>query len=160
MAQYAGTILIAAAVVVFIIYQQLRTRPVTARQLILPPAFLAFLGITNLSHHAPASSAGDIALGLSVLVALLFGFARGIATRVWWVEGIAVRKGSTITVLLWIVGIALRLAIAVVARREGVPTSVSTGEIPLFLGITLAAQNAVIWMRAQGAPLPSHTSVS
>jgi hypothetical protein len=31
---------------------------------------------------------------------------------------------------------------------------VSTGEIPLFLGITLAAQNLVIWQRAQAPSIP------
>ncbi len=29
------------------------------------------------------------------------------------------------------------------------PTSVTTGELPLFLGLTLAAQNVLIWLRGQ-----------
>jgi len=46
--------------------------------------------------------------------------------------------------VLWV-----RILIGIVAGREGVPVSVTTGELPLFLGITLAAQNALIWLRAQ-----------
>jgi hypothetical protein len=61
---------------------------------------------------------------------------------------------TTVTLPLWIMAIALRIVIAVIGHREGVPTSVSTGEIPLFLGITLAAQNPVIWQRAQATSMP------
>jgi hypothetical protein len=67
------------------------------------------------------------------------------------------RKGTGVVLLLWIVGIALRLGIAVIARHQGVATSVSTGEIPLFLGITLAAQNLVIWNRGHEMLVPGGT---
>lgn len=155
MSQYAVTILIAALLLVFIIYQQLRTRPINPRQLVVLPAFLAFLGIVNLNQHPPSSAAAATVLGVSVVTALVFGVARGITTQIWWSEGQLLRKGSTVTLLLWIVGIGLRLVVAVVARREGVANNVTTGEIPFFLGVTLAAQNLVIWYRGQETPMPS-----
>jgi hypothetical protein len=154
MGQYAVTIVLAALLVVFIIYQQLRTRQITSRNLVAPPLILAFLGIVNLNQHPLASGAAGTALGASVLTALVFGVARGITTQIWWSEGVLLRKGTTVTLLLWVVGIGLRIVIAVVARRGGVATSVTTGEIPLFLGVTLAAQNLVIWLRGQETPLP------
>ncbi|PZR98481.1 MAG: hypothetical protein DLM70_17205 [Chloroflexi bacterium] len=44
---------------------------------------------------------------------------------------------------------SLHIAIGIVAGRSKVPTSVTTGELPLFLGLTLAAQNVLIWLRGQ-----------
>src|SRR5579859_7528212 len=153
MSQYAVTILIAALLLVFIIYQQLRTRSINPRQLVVLPAFLAFMGIVNLNQHPPASAAAVTALGVSVVTALVFGVARGITTQVWWSDGRRLRKGGTVTLILWIVGIGLRILIAVISRREGVATNVATGEIPFFLGVTLAAQNLVIWYRGQELPV-------
>jgi len=155
MGQYAVTILIAAVLVIFIIYQQLRTRPITSRQLVVLPLILAGLGIVNISHQPPASAAADTALAASVITGVLFGVARGITTKIWWSEGVMMRKGTGITLALWIVGIGLRLVIGLIARRNGVAVSVTTGEIPLFLGITLAAQNLLIWLHAQDLPVSS-----
>jgi hypothetical protein len=154
MGQYAVTIVIAAALLVFVIYQQLRTRPVNPRQLILPPAILAFLGLANLQSHPLGSSAAAAALGASVATALIFGVVRGFTIEMWWSEPTLLRKGTTLTLVLWIVGIALRVVIGIVARQGGVPISVTTGEIPLFLGLTLASQNLVIWIRAGSTPVP------
>ena len=159
----AVTIALAVLLVGFVIWQQVRTRPINPRQLVIPPLILAFLGITNLSGHPPDSAAADAALAASVLTGLVFGVARGISTRVWWSNGELLRKGTTVTLVLWAVAIVVRLLITVVARRQGVAASVTTGEIPLFLGITLAAQNLLIWRRRQEeltsgprAPTPTH----
>lgn len=154
MGQYAVTILIAAVLIVFIIYQQVRTRPLNPRQLVVLPLFLAALGVVNLNQHPPASAAAGGALAASVIIAVVLGIARGITTRVWWADGVLLRKGTVITLVLWVVSIGLRLLIGLVARRGGVPLSVTTGEIPLFLGVTLAAQNLVIWMHGQEVPVP------
>src|SRR5947209_20467875 len=97
MGQYAVTILIAAVLVIFIIYQQLRTRPITSRQLVVLPLILAGLGIVNISHQPPASAAADTALAASVITGVLFGVARGITTKIWWSEGVMMRKGTGIT---------------------------------------------------------------
>jgi hypothetical protein len=154
MAQYVVTVVIAVLLIAFIIYQQIRTRPINPRQLVVVPLFLGFMGVTNLNNHVPDSTAATTALGASVVTALLFGVARGITTHVWRADGALLRKGTTVTLALWLMGIVVRIAIGVVARREGVPLSVTTGEIPLFLGITLAAQNILIWIRAQETPEP------
>jgi hypothetical protein len=153
MGQYVVTIVVAVLLISFVIYQQLRTRPINARQLVVLPVILAILGIVNVNRHPPASVAADTALVASVVIALAFGIARGFTTQVWWSDGVLLRKGTWVTLALWIVGIAFRLAVGVVAQREGVSANVTSGEIPLFLGITLAAQNVLIWLRGQEVPL-------
>jgi hypothetical protein len=94
----------------------------------------------------------------SIAIALLVGVGRGITTHIWWSEGVLLRQGRIGTLLLWVAGIGLRVLIGIVAQRAGVATSVTTGEIPLFFGVTLAAQNVVIWLRGQATPMPRAAS--
>jgi hypothetical protein len=149
--QYVVTIVIAALVLVFIVYQQMRTRPIRSRQLIVIPVILALLGIVNLEKHPPDSTAAGVALAASVVTAIVFGVGRGVTVQIWRVSAVPMRKGTPATLVLWVVGLALRIVIGIVAGRSGVPTSVTTGELPLFLGITLATQNAMIWLRGEDA---------
>ena len=51
----------------------------------------------------------------------------------------------------------VRLGIGALAQRSGVAQSVTVGELPLFLGVTLAAQNGVIWQRAQALGVSAGT---
>jgi hypothetical protein len=144
-------IVLVIALLAFVIYRQMRTAAIEPRQLVIFPLILAVFGFINLQKQPPDSVAGAVALAASVLTALLFGIARGQTTQIWRAGNVVMRKGTTVTLLLWIVAIVVRIVIGGAARRAGVALSVTAGEIPLFLGITLAAQNAVIWQRRQAA---------
>lgn len=147
MAQYGVTIIIALLVLGFGIYRQMRSARIQPRQLVIFPVILAFVGLSNLERHAPESAAAYAAFGVSVVAALVFGLARGWSMRVWQVQGIPWRKGTMVTAALWGISLLARIAIGVGAQRAGVAASVTTGEFPVFLAVTLAAQNAVIWLR-------------
>ena len=147
--QYLLTAVIGAALVLFVIYRQLRMQPVEGRRLVVFPLVLAVLGLYSLANKPPATSAALIALVASLASAIVLGLARGVSMRVWRDAGSVLRQGVAITVALWIIAIALRIGIGAIAHRDGVAQSVTVGELPLFLGVTLAAQNVVIWMRAQ-----------
>jgi hypothetical protein len=144
-------IVLVAALLVFVVYRQMRSAPIEPRQLVIFPLILAVFGFVNLQKQPPDLIAGGVALVASVLTALLFGVARGRTTLIWRAGNVTMRKGTTTTLLLWIAAILVRVIIGGIARRAGVPLSMTAGEIPLFLGVTLAGQNAVIWQRAQAA---------
>jgi hypothetical protein len=76
--------------------------------------------------------------------------------RVWQEAGRLLRQGTAITVALWIISVVLRLGIGALARRAGVAESVTLGELPLFFGVTLGAQNLVLWRCAQAIGALSH----
>jgi len=154
MIQYVPTIVIAALILGFIIYRQMRTAPVRPRQLVVFPVVLALLGLSNVNEHPPASEAAIIALVASGVTAIVFGVGRGYTVRIWRANGKLLRKGVAATIVLWIVAIVLRILIGIQAQRAGVAASVSTGEAPLFVAFTLAAQNVVLWLRAQSEHLP------
>jgi hypothetical protein len=152
--QYLPAVIIGVVVVGFIIYRQLERREIEGRRLVVLPLALALLGIFNLDKEPPASGAAVTALVASMTSAVVFGLARGVSTRVWQDPDGLMRQGTSITLGLWIISIALRIGIGAVAHRAGVSQSVTFGELPLFLGVTLAAQNVVIWMRAQALAVP------
>jgi hypothetical protein len=90
---------VAIALVVLIIYRQMRAMPVQPRQLVLFPVFLAILGIINMLKAPPGSSGVAAAFVASVLAAIIFGVARGLTTYVWRAGGVVMRKGSVVTLL-------------------------------------------------------------
>jgi hypothetical protein len=147
--QVIVTVILAALILAAVIWGQMRTRPVRPRALVIVPVVLAYIGISNLIQHPPHAGAADVAIAASIVSALVLGVARGAVTQVWRSERGLMRKGTSLTLVLWAVLIAIRLGIAAVARAAGVDTAVTEGEFPLFVGVTLAAQNVVIWLRGR-----------
>lgn len=155
--QYLLTAAIGVALALLIIYRQLRRQPLEGRRLIILPLVLAVLGLYSLSHKPPTAGAAVAALVISLASAVVLGLARGGSMHVWLEAGSVLRQGVLLTLVLWIVSIIVRVAIGAIAQRSGVAQSVTVGELPLFLGVTLAAQNVVIWQRAQALGVSSRT---
>jgi hypothetical protein len=141
--------ILVVALIVLIIYRQMRTMPVESRRLIIVPVALVVIGMYNLLKAPPHTTGAGVAFTASVVTALVFGVGRGITTHVWFENGVMLRRGTVATLALWVGAIVVRILIAVVARHSGVPLKVTTAELPVFLGITLAVQNGVVWLRAQ-----------
>ena len=70
---YLVTAVIGAALVLLIIYRQMRTQPVEGRQLVVVPVVLALLGLYSLSNKLPATSAAVSALVASLVLAVVLG---------------------------------------------------------------------------------------
>lgn len=155
--QYLLFAVLAVALVLFIIYRQLRRQPMEGRRLVVVPLVLALVGLYSLSNKPPAAGAAVTALVASLVCAVILGLARGASMRVWWEAGSVLRQGGLLTLALWIVSIAVRIGIGAIAKRAGVAQSVTVGELPLFLGVTLAAQNVVLWTRAQALGVSAGT---
>jgi hypothetical protein len=114
------------------------------------PVILAAMGISNLAQQ-PATAPSAIAmLAVNAVIAITLGLWRGTSIRVWReAAGTILRQGTLLTLAIWLVAIALRALTAIIGHASGMASSVSFGELPLFLGITFAAQNLVVWARAQ-----------
>lgn len=147
--QYLLFAVLGVALVLFIIYRQLVRQPLEGRRLVVLPLVLALLGLYSLSHKPPTTGAAVTALLVSLASAVVLGLARGASMRVWVEAGRVLRQGTLLTLALWIISLVVRFGIGALAQRSGVAQSVTVGELPLFLGVTLAAQNGVIWQRAQ-----------
>jgi hypothetical protein len=148
-------VVIAVAVLAFVLYRQTVARPVTMRNLWILPGILVVLGALSLSKvdHGHLSSTAIEYLALDIGSSLVLGAFRGCFVQVYAQDGVMWRKGSSTTIALWVVSIAVRIGIAVLASNAGVG-SISDAGLDLAFGLSLGAQNAVVAFRGvrQGIP--------
>ncbi len=140
--------IVGLAVVGWAISRQVVRRPVTPKRLFVLPAVFAVLApLTDheLGHRLGSPAAmGFFALGVAVAVGM--GAARSATMRVWWTPAGVLSQGGGRTVLLWLVTIAFRVAVLLIGAQFGVGEG--SGEVMLFVAITIATQNALLFRRA------------
>ncbi|MFT4233684.1 MAG: hypothetical protein QM607_01560 [Microbacterium sp.] len=149
--ELSANAILALALLAWVGYRQTTWRRVDAARMWRAPVILAVAGLATLSgqHGWAHVSALDVSLLLVELVlscgvgAVMGAISRfrpagdGLETRAGWV-GLA----------LWLVLIALRIALSVFAARLGADLTASTGMILLLVGANRAARALVILRRA------------
>jgi hypothetical protein len=147
--------LIALVVLVWVVRRQMSERRVGARRVFTVPLIMAVIGIASLVNDKPhadkllsATGLGLLAVGLVIGVGM--GVARALSQRLYWRDGVAYARGTGLTMALWLGTVALRIGMAALGAVLHAPEG--TGEILIFLALTLAVQNVVL-MRRAGIPL-------
>lgn len=134
------SIVLSVAVLAFILYRQLQVRRAAPRMVL--PLVLLVLGVAGLEQGSTRLTAAK----LGILIALLALDAVGLgALRAWtvklWRDGQdMLRQGTWVTVVLWLVGLGIHLAVDAVAHIPGSSTL-------LYLGVTFLAQQLVLQLR-------------
>ncbi len=147
---YLLTVVPWIAVAMLVIYRQFTAQPLRVRPLIVLPVILAAMGISNLAQEPATTPTAVAVLVVNLVIAIALGLWRGTSLLVWRdATATVLRQGTLFTLTLWLIAIALRALTAIIGHVSGSPGSVSIGELPLFLGTTFAAQNLVVWARAQ-----------
>jgi hypothetical protein len=136
----ATSIIISVVLLAYILYRQVQVRR-AAPNPALPIICLA-LGVVGLVGQNRPSAAK-----LGILVALLAVDAVGLgALRAWTVklwrdpQGVLLRQGTWVTVVLWLVGLGVHEAVDVIAH---IPASSTL----LYVGVTFLAQMLVLQLR-------------
>ncbi|MDT7692570.1 MAG: hypothetical protein QOI75_1937 [Pseudonocardiales bacterium] len=148
-----SNIVITVAVVVWLIVRQLQVRPVKENRPYRIALVLGVIGVIEISNyvggkHLPAVA--YVILVLSLAVGAVFGFLRAQVTAVWrGDDGVLVRQGNAVTVVLWIVGLALHIGIDLVLRRTTTAADqLGSVSLLLYLAVTVAAQRWVVTGKA------------
>jgi hypothetical protein len=160
----ATEIILGLAVLVLLIYRQLRARPINAGGLRLA-AILAVIGVVETAEYLQkyhGGSATYAALGGSLVLAAVFGMLRAATVRIWNQDGQVWIKGNWPTGLLWIVALGAHLGYdALVAHGHGSNGGVGAATVVLYLAVSLGVQRLVAQLRASRmglAPLGSPRS--
>jgi hypothetical protein len=142
-------ILIGAVVVAAAIGRQFLKQRMSALTLFGPPAVCLVLGIQSLAQQPPEAPSALAILVAGGLVAAALGVMRGASMRIWTgPDGAVYRQGGWLTLGLWAVSFAVRLALGrLIATPLGGP-AVSSAEIFLTIGLTFGAQALTLWQRA------------
>ncbi|HVV10261.1 hypothetical protein [Amycolatopsis sp.] len=148
-------VVIAALVVWRVIVRQLLGSAVTLQGLALIPAILLVLGIVDCAKALPGASGTEIALlAADLAILLVLGLARAATVRLSLRDGNAYQKGSALTLVLWLVTIAIRIGFAVLGARAGTTSGLAGASIALSMGLSIGVQNVLIYSRARRRELP------
>ncbi|MGJ0118562.1 hypothetical protein ACQ7HM_05075 [Williamsia sp. MIQD14] len=149
-------IVIAVAVICFILYRQMRPTPVgtSPRTAIILTAVGAFVAAKSLDGSA-FDALDVVVLGVSTVVGLAIAVVRAHSVRIYRdpAMGTAYGRGTVLTAGLWLIGIAAHVGIDLAAS-----SSVAGSTLLFYLGSVLLVQNLVVSARARRAGLPLATT--
>jgi hypothetical protein len=146
---------VAALVLVRVIGRQVTGSPVTARSLVTIPVVLLAIGVAAVGDALTAASADSLLLfAVDAVVLVLAGLARGASVSLGERGGALFQRGTRLTLVLWLVTIALRVGFALGGHLLGVNDQLATASVALTMGLTIGAQNLAIWWRAQRLGVP------
>lgn len=139
----AVDVVISLAILALILWRQLQVR--RASPTLVLPLVLIVLGAASLTTMSKGSSkltSGELGIlaALLVLDAVGLGALRAMTVKLWREGDALLRKGTWVTVGLWLVGIAIHEVVDLVAH---IPSS----SLLLYLGVTLLSQQLVLQSR-------------
>jgi hypothetical protein len=155
---------ITGAALVLLLRGQLRAEPVRAEFVL--PALLALIGALEVAafligkqhlvsllkghpqhvtiHHGPAII---VQLAGSLVLAALTAALRIPSIRLWWRDDQVWRRGSWLTILLWLVSLALHLAYdAIIAANHGTQ-NFGAATLLLYFAASLFVQRLLLMVR-------------
>jgi hypothetical protein len=152
-------LVVTIVVLLLVLAAQLRPRPLLARQLLVLPIVALAVGAVVLAVERPGRS-GDQLLYFTaqVLLALATGVGRGMLIEVTERRQFAIRRGGWLLLAAWAGTIAVRVAFDAWVRATAASGVAIGATFPLFLGTTLAAQNAILGFRVHHRGLRYVTS--
>lgn len=150
------TILLVIAAIGYVLWSRMQGRPLQARRLLVLPAVLTVIGIFDLTgSSAPHLGSKDIAfLVASITLSVVLGAARGATIELYPREGALWQRYRRRTVALWITLISAKLVLAALASAAHAQAGGGTNSLMLSLGLSLAAEAAIVGPRALSTGLP------
>lgn len=133
-------------IIIFVIDRQLRPRKIKASQ--RPLLVLVLIGVyftlQAIDNHELSLNLVTIAGTLTSLVVLAIGFGilRAMSCQVWYQAGIAYRKATWLTILLWLLMILLHGTIDYLTKS-------GSATMFLYLALTLCTQRLVLQARSR-----------
>ena len=152
--------LVIVAVIGVVIARQLRPRQVSAggRWWLIPVVLVVLAvrdgGLVDGAHR----EASTVLLAAELAVGAVMGMAWAGTTRMWTGEDGAVwAQGTRSTIVVWVLGIAIRVGLYAAAAAMGVHQH--TGSLLLAVAGTLLVRSGVLMLRAQ-KERPTYPAVS
>jgi hypothetical protein len=146
-------IVVPALILAFIIRRQLEPRAVREDEPFRLLVVLVALGTVEMvqlaqKHTVPASAWAI--LGVSLAIGVGLGALRGALVHVWRVDGVLTRQGSYVTLVLWVVGLAVHFGADLVIAQVSHPArDLGNDALLLYVALVLGAQRWVTLARAR-----------
>jgi hypothetical protein len=151
------TVLVYPALLVLMVYRRLRGRPVaTPKQLFLLPAIITIVGYEDFSHAKLATI--DIVVGVAgCALSLLLGALRGTQNKLSQRDGTPWVQWGAASLAIFAINVVAKLAFDVAGVALGASSSAVAASLLLAVGLMLAGEATVVWLRLDsGALLSAH----
>jgi hypothetical protein len=150
------TILLAVAAVGYMLWSRMKGQPLQAKKLLVMPAILMVLGVTDLTgSSAPHLTAKDIAfLVASAGISAVLGAARGATIELYPSQGELWQRYRPVTAGLWLALIVAKLILMLIAGAAGASAGGGTSTLLLSLGISMLCEAAIVGPRALSTGVP------
>lgn len=134
------------AVIGYVLARRLLGEPAIGKRLLLIPAVLGVIGVTQVSVH----SVGAVAfLGFSTVISVVFGLLRGMSVRTYEQNGIVMLRYTVMTLVLWVASIAARFGAGfVLGLVDSDAARSSNSGLMLAVGAGLLAEGLVVLTKA------------
>ncbi|WP_433511072.1 hypothetical protein ACQP2T_45570 [Nonomuraea sp. CA-143628] len=141
--------LLIPAVVIFVVYRQMMTRPTARNGIVYVSAALVALGLLTGGLIDGAHLALSLALAaVEAIAAVVFGAVRAATVRVWMDKaGVTWSKATPLTLLAWLASVASRVGLYFAGTALGL--HVSTSGVLFFVGLTIGAQALLVARRGR-----------
>jgi hypothetical protein len=148
-------LLISLGVLVFILVRQLQVRPVRSNMRL--PLVLAVIGVIELGqylqrHHVHDGAVIAAVLAGSLILAAATAALRAATVHVWLDAGQALRQGTWLTAVLWIVSLGLHLGYDYLLEGKGAQAGLGSASLVLYFAVTYAIQRLILQERARRIP--------
>jgi hypothetical protein len=149
--QTTTELVISVAVLGFLVYRQLRARPLRASPRLL--LILLVIGVieTYGYFHAGKHSASAAAVALvgSLVLAAAFGAVRAFTVRIWQQDGQPWVQGNWLTATLWVLAVAAHLGFDYLVGQHKDIGDIGDATVVLYVVASFAVQRVVMFRRAQ-----------
>jgi hypothetical protein len=146
------TVIAVVALVAYVIGRQIMGEPLRGKRVVLLPAILTVIGLSDLGGHLRPIDVACLIAGALVVAGI--GVAQGSVIRLESRDGALWGQMPVKGLWLWALLVASRILMTVVALGLGAHVAASSSAILLMLGINRLAQSAVVLPRALSAGVP------
>ena len=113
-----------------------------------PAGIYAGIGVLIGGFHLPDGWQGWVMIGVGLSLSFVVGVLRGRHTRIWVADGKVWRRGTALTVGLFLGLIAAKFALGTVAYFFDIDDGAGFGEVLVMIAIMIAVQAQIVHARA------------
>ncbi|GAB2864220.1 hypothetical protein GCM10027200_75800 [Lentzea nigeriaca] len=133
------------AAIGYVLARRLMGEPAVGKRLLLIPAVLGVIGLTQISVH---SATAVVFLVFSSAISVAFGLLRGLSVRTYEQNGIVMLRYTAMTIVWWAVSIAARFAAGFVMGLVDASAVQAGNGLMLGVGAGLLAEGLVVLSKA------------
>jgi hypothetical protein len=141
-------IVLIVAAVCYLLVRRLMGEPAQAKRMLILPAVLTVIGVTQLSGQVSSPTALVFLVG-SAAISVVLGALRGMSVRISERDGVAFIRYTGVTIALWAANIAVKLganfALGAIDPKAG---GAASAGLLFTLGVGILAEGLVVLVRA------------